>query len=85
MRNGQTKVDRPQRNIYRGRPPQDHISAGRRPTGFDEADLPLRRAHSNRHVQLRMAAPLTPFPSITGRMVLRSRREVPASGPPGSR
>ena len=38
MRNAQTKVDpRPQRNIHRGRQPQDQISARRRPTGFDEA------------------------------------------------
>jgi hypothetical protein len=41
--------------------PQDHISARRRPTGFDEAYLPLRREHGNRQVQLRMAAPFTPF------------------------
>ncbi len=31
----------------------------RRPTGFDEAYMPLRRARGNRQVQLRMAAPLT--------------------------
>ena len=31
------------------------------PTGFDEAYMPLRRAHGNRQVQLRMVAPLTPF------------------------
>jgi hypothetical protein len=62
MRNAQTKVDRrPQRNIHRGRQRQDHISARRRPTGFDEAYMPLRRAHGNRQVQLRMAAPFTPF------------------------
>ena len=61
MRNAQTKVDRrPQQNIHRGRQPQDHISARRRPTGFDEAYMPLRRAHGNRQVQLRMAAPLQP-------------------------
>ena len=41
MRIAQTKVDRrPQRNIHRGRQPQDHISARRRPTGFDGAYMP---------------------------------------------
>jgi hypothetical protein len=45
MRNAQTKVDRrPQQNIHGGRQPQDHISARRSPTGFDEAYMPLRTA-----------------------------------------
>jgi hypothetical protein len=47
MRNAQAKVDRrPQRNIHRRRQPQDHISARRRPTGFDEAYMPLRRVRT---------------------------------------
>ena len=62
MRNAQAKVDRrPQGNTHRGRQPQDQISARRRPTGIDEAYMPLRRAHGIREVQLRMGASRAPF------------------------
>ena len=59
MRNAQTDR-RPQRNICSGRQPQIKFRSAP-PTGFDEAYILLRRAHGDRQVQLRMAAPHTPF------------------------
>ena len=79
MRNAQAKVDRrPQGNTHRGRQPQDQISARRRPTGIDEAYMPLRR-HPRSPIENGRAA--CAIPSMAARMVLRLRRESPRKPP----